>query len=54
MLERPRVIGGALILLGYLSAWFRGADQFADPGFRTDLHRWQLRRLRGLLTGGVR
>jgi glycosyltransferase involved in cell wall biosynthesis len=51
MLERPRVLGGALILAGFVQAWLRGESRYADAGFRTDLRRWQLRRL-GRLTGG--
>ena len=45
MRERPFVIGGLCIILGYLSAWWRRAPRYEDPEFRRELHKWQLRRL---------
>lgn len=45
MVERPWVVGGLLIGLGYLRAWLTGRPRFADPGFRAFLRRWQLARL---------
>ena len=45
MLERPWVIGGLLIGLGYFGSWLRGAARYEDPAFRWFLHRWQLARL---------
>jgi poly-beta-1,6-N-acetyl-D-glucosamine synthase len=46
MLERPWIIGGLLILTGYLGAWARRRPRYDDPAFRRFLHDWQLRRLR--------
>lgn len=54
MLEKPHIVGGALIFAGYVRAWFRGEDRFDDPGFRQDLHRWQLGRLAALPFKGAR
>lgn len=51
MRERPYVIGGLLIAAGYVSAALRGEPRYADPGFRSDLRRWQHRRLLGVLLG---
>ena len=36
-LERPRLIGGALILVGYLQAALRGSERYDEPGFRRSL-----------------
>lgn len=51
MREAPRVVGGLLILLGYLQGALTRQPRFEEPGFRKDLHRWQYRRLRDLLRG---
>jgi len=45
MRERPFVIGGLCIILGYVLAWWRRAPRYQDMEFRKELHRWQLRRL---------
>lgn len=45
MHERPYVIGGLLIIVGYLNAWLRGVPRYDDLEFRRYLHGWQLRRL---------
>lgn len=45
MRERPYVIGGLLIIAGYVGAWLQGARRYDDPEFRLYLRRWQLRRL---------
>jgi cellulose synthase/poly-beta-1,6-N-acetylglucosamine synthase-like glycosyltransferase len=44
--ERPWVLGGLNILLGYLGAWARREPRYDDPQFRRHLHRWQLDELR--------
>jgi hypothetical protein len=55
MREKPYVIGGILIIAGYLLAALRGGARYDDPGFRADLRAWQRQRLRDLLRGrGVR
>lgn len=45
MRERPYVIGGALIVAGYVLAALSGVRRYEDLAFRRSLHRWQLRRL---------
>ena len=55
MRERPRVIGGLLIILGYLLAALERQPRYGDRAFRQELHRWQRERLQGLVRGrGVR
>jgi cellulose synthase/poly-beta-1,6-N-acetylglucosamine synthase-like glycosyltransferase len=51
MRERPFVIGGLLIVLGYLVAALRRAPRYEDLDFRCDLRRWQYQRLGRLLRG---
>jgi glycosyltransferase involved in cell wall biosynthesis len=51
MREKPYVIGGLLIIVGYLAAAVRGLPRYADEAFRAELRRWQYGRLRGLLRG---
>lgn len=46
MKERPYIIGGACIILGYIRAWLAGMERYGDAAFREHLHRWQLKRLR--------
>jgi len=46
MLERPWVVGGLLILAGYVSGYLRGLPRYENEGFRQYLRRWQLARLR--------
>ena len=43
--DRPRVIGGLLIIAGYFRAMLTGKRRYDDPVFRKHLHAWQLRRL---------
>jgi len=45
MRERPFVIGGLCIILGYFDACIRRQPRYDAPGFRAHLHRWQLERL---------
>jgi len=42
LFERPFVVGGACILLGYVLAWLRREPRYDDPEFRRCLRRWQL------------
>lgn len=44
--ERPFIIGGILIVLGYLKGWFTGTPRYDHQGFRESLHAWQLERLK--------
>ena len=51
MAEKPYVLGGLLIVAGFLRAALKGEPRYDDPLFRADLQRWQRRRLLGLLLG---
>jgi len=51
MRERPILLGGLLIIVGYLLAAFRGERRYDDLDFRRELRRWQYRRLGALLSG---
>ncbi len=51
MREKPYIIGGLLIILGYLIAALRGQSRFPDLDFRRGLRRWQYERLAGLIKG---
>lgn len=51
MREKPYVVGGALIVAGYLRAALQGEPRFDDQVFRTGLQRWQYERLFGVLRG---
>jgi cellulose synthase/poly-beta-1,6-N-acetylglucosamine synthase-like glycosyltransferase len=51
MHEEPRVIGGLLIIAGYLAAALRRHPRYGDREFRRELRRWQRARLRALLRG---
>ncbi len=44
--ERPFVVGGLCILVGFLSGYVSRLKRYDDPAFREYLHRWQLARLR--------
>jgi cellulose synthase/poly-beta-1,6-N-acetylglucosamine synthase-like glycosyltransferase len=52
MREKPYLIGGVLIAVGYLRAALRRKPRYDDPEFRADLRRWQYRRLGRLLRSG--
>lgn len=55
MRDRPWIVGGLLIVAGYVGAWLRRRPRYADPVFREDLQAWQRRRLRDVVRGrGVR
>ncbi len=45
MLERPFVVGGLLILWGYIRAWIENTPRYDHPGFRKSLRAWQMERL---------
>jgi hypothetical protein len=45
------VIGGALIVAGYLGAALRGVARYDDADFRRELRHWQYSRLGALLRG---
>lgn len=49
--EKPYVIGGALIVAGYLLAGLKREPRYEYPGFRKELRRWQYERLRRLARG---
>jgi biofilm PGA synthesis N-glycosyltransferase PgaC len=49
--EKPRVIGGLLIVVGYLGAALRRAPRYEDVPFRRSLRSWQRARMIGLLRG---
>lgn len=44
-MERPFVLGGLLIVAGYIKSWFKNEPRYEYPGFRKSLHAWQLSRL---------
>lgn len=46
MLERPFIIGGLLIVAGYLKGWVTRAPRYEYPGFRKSLHAWQFERMK--------
>ncbi len=55
MREQPYVVGGLLIIVGYLMAALRREPRYGDSEFRSELRRWQYARLARLLRGrGVR
>ena len=51
MREKPFVIGGLLIIAGYLGAAIKRAPRYDNPEFREHLHRWQLGQIKKLLSG---
>lgn len=51
--EKPYIIGGLCILLGYLHGMLCLQSRYDYPGFREELRRWQYARLTHLLTRGV-
>ncbi len=48
MKERPYVVGGILMILGYFRAALTGTRRYENPAFRKHLHGWQMARLRSL------
>jgi poly-beta-1,6-N-acetyl-D-glucosamine synthase len=53
MRERPYVVGGLLIIAGYLDGLVRRVPRYGEPEFRRELRRWQRERLRRLFTAGA-
>lgn len=45
MRERPYVMGGLLIMCGYVLSMIQRKPRYGDAAFRRDLHQWQLARL---------
>jgi poly-beta-1,6-N-acetyl-D-glucosamine synthase len=54
MRERPYLIGGALIIAGYLRSALRREPRYGDLAFRRELRRWQYARLLRTTRGRVR
>lgn len=53
MREKPYVVGGLLIVLSYLYAAIRREPQFNDPAFVGALRKWQLTKLRSMLSRAI-
>lgn len=51
MREKPYVIGGALMIVGYFWAAVRRLPRYDNPAFRKHLRRWQNGRLKDAVTG---
>jgi glycosyltransferase involved in cell wall biosynthesis len=51
MREKPYLLGGLLIVGGYLGAALRRLPRYGDRAFRAELRRWQYARLRHVLRG---
>lgn len=51
MREKPYVVGGLLIAVGFVSAALRRESRYADLVFRRELRSWQRGRLLGVLRG---
>lgn len=45
MFERPFIVGGVCIFIGYVRGFVRRAPRYDDVVFRKFLHRWQLAKL---------
>jgi glycosyltransferase involved in cell wall biosynthesis len=55
MHEKPYLLGGLLIVAGYLGAALRREPRYDDPAFREDLRQWQSQRLfRVIREGSIR
>ncbi len=51
MTMRPYVLGGVTLVLGHLTAWLRGREQYGDPSVLRYVRRTQRKQLAGLLAG---
>ena len=51
MREKPFVIGGILIMVGYIKAAIQGVERYDNLEFRTYLQKWQMAKLKAKLTG---
>jgi glycosyltransferase involved in cell wall biosynthesis len=54
MLDRPYILAGAAVLIGYLGATLRGEPRMSDKEFIAYLRQWQMQKLRGALLGRSR
>ncbi len=52
MREKPMIIGGLLIIAGYVKAALQRIPRYEYPGFRDYLQRWQLNKLRTMRKKG--
>jgi glycosyltransferase involved in cell wall biosynthesis len=52
MKEKPLIIGGLLIIFGYIRAAIQQVPRYEHPGFRAYLQRWQMGELRRRFLGG--
>ena len=52
MFEKPYIIGGILILAGYVRAAIQRQPRYGDLAFRSNLQQWQLGRLKQLVVAG--
>lgn len=46
MTEKPLLVGGLGIILGYFKAMQENMPRFDEPGFRKSLHAWQFERMK--------
>jgi hypothetical protein len=53
LFERPWVLGGLCIVVGYVQAALRRQPRYDDPEFRDFLRRWQTNELKRMLTLGL-
>ncbi len=44
--EKPFLLGGLFIIIGYFQAMIEGMQRYESPGFRESLHAWQMARLK--------
>jgi biofilm PGA synthesis N-glycosyltransferase PgaC len=51
MREKPFIIGGLLIIVGYVKAALQGVPRYDNPEFRAYLQNWQLAQLKARFTG---
>jgi glycosyltransferase involved in cell wall biosynthesis len=54
MADRPYVVAGVCVIVGYCTALLRAAPRIADPEFAPFLRRWQMRKLQHKLRRIVR
>lgn len=51
MREKPYIIGGLLMIIGYFWSALKRAPRYEDLAFRRELRQWQMRRLRAFIGG---
>jgi biofilm PGA synthesis N-glycosyltransferase PgaC len=51
MREKPFIIGGVLIMVGFVKAFFQGVPRYDNPEFRAYLQNWQLKKLKEKVWG---